>query len=62
MRLFQTFLFLFLCNLLFAQQTEILYLSGTGADHTVKWKFYCSAGQNSSKWTTIEVPSCWEQH
>ncbi len=61
MRLFQTFLFLFLCNLLFAQQTEILYLSGTGADHTVKWKFYCSAGQNSGKWTTIEVPSCWEQ-
>jgi len=47
--------------LLFAQKSEFRYLSGTGADHTVNWDFYCSAGQNSGKWTTIAVPSCWEQ-
>ncbi|MDD4191213.1 MAG: glycoside hydrolase family 2 TIM barrel-domain containing protein, partial [Mangrovibacterium sp.] len=44
-----------------AQNTETLYLSGTGADQPVHWEFYCSAGQNSGKWTTIAVPSCWEQ-
>lgn len=44
-----------------AQDTERLYLSGTGADHTVDWEFFCSAGMNSGKWTKIAVPSCWEQ-
>ncbi len=44
-----------------AQETEIQYLSGTGADRTVDWQFYCSAGMNSGRWTTILVPSCWEQ-
>jgi len=44
----------------FAQETEYRYLSGTGNDNTVPWKFYCSAGMNSGKWTTIAVPSCWE--
>jgi hypothetical protein len=43
-----------------AQQTKVLYLSGTGNDHTVKWQFYCSAGRQSGKWTTIPVPSNWE--
>ena len=43
-----------------AQQTQIQYLSGTGSDHTVNWQFYCTAGQNSGKWTTIPVPSNWE--
>ena len=43
-----------------AQQTEYKYLSGTGNDNTVPWDFYCSAGMNSGKWTTIPVPSCWE--
>ena len=43
-----------------AQDTEIRYLSGTGNDDTVPWDFYCSAGMNSEKWTTIPVPSCWE--
>ncbi|MDX9880834.1 MAG: glycoside hydrolase family 2 TIM barrel-domain containing protein [Prolixibacteraceae bacterium] len=61
MKLNQLILILFLPGLLFAQQTEIRYLSGTGADHPIAWDFYCSAGQNSGKWTTIEVPSCWEQ-
>ena len=43
-----------------AQQTEIKYLSGTGSDNTVDWQFYCTAGMNAAKWTTIPVPSCWE--
>lgn len=43
-----------------AQQTEQLYLSGTGNDDAVKWDFFCTAGMNSGKWTTIPVPSNWE--
>ena len=42
------------------QETQHLYLSGTGSDHTVNWQFFCTAGQNSGKWTTIPVPSNWE--
>lgn len=42
------------------QATEKIYLSGTGSDHTVNWDFFCTAGMNSGKWTTIPVPSCWE--
>jgi len=45
---------------LFAQQSEIKYLSGTGSDHTVDWQFYCTGSMKSGKWTTIKVPSCWE--
>jgi hypothetical protein len=44
-----------------AQETQTVYLSGSGFDHTRSWDFYCSAGMNSGTWTTIEVPSCWEQ-
>ncbi|GAB4024616.1 glycoside hydrolase family 2 protein [Spirosoma gilvum] len=57
------FLILFLLTLgqfATAQPTERRYLSGTGNDHTVNWQFYCTAGQNSGKWTTIPVPSNWE--
>lgn len=43
-----------------AQQTEKLYLSGTGNDNTVNWDFFCTAGANSGKWSTIPVPSNWE--
>jgi hypothetical protein len=43
-----------------AQQTVIRYLSGTDKDHTVPWDFYCTKGRNSGKWSTIQVPSCWE--
>ena len=46
---------------LHAQKTEIQYLSGTGCDHTAKWDFFCTAGMNSNKWSTIAVPSQWEQ-
>ena len=41
--------------------TKIQYLSGTGKDNMVEWEFFCSEGMNSGKWTTIGVPSCWEQ-
>lgn len=43
-----------------AQKTEIQYLSGTDSEHTVNWDFFCTAGRNSGKWTTIPVPSNWE--
>jgi len=44
-----------------AQHTEVQYLSGIDAENTIPWDFYCSDGMNSKKWTSIEVPSCWEQ-
>lgn len=44
-----------------AQNTEVQYLSGTDKDHTVTWDFFCTHGMNSNKWTTIQVPSQWEQ-
>lgn len=40
---------------------ETIYLSGTGNMNTVPWEFYCTGGRNSGYWTTIGVPSCWEQ-
>ncbi len=43
-----------------SKDTQIKYLSGTGNDHTVPWEFFCSEGMNSGKWTSIQVPSCWE--
>lgn len=43
-----------------APHPERIYLSGTGTDYTHTWEFYCSKGQNSGKWKSIEVPSCWE--
>ncbi|KPK45040.1 MAG: hypothetical protein AMJ65_01120, partial [Phycisphaerae bacterium SG8_4] len=47
-------------NTLPAQETELQYLSGHGKDDPVKWQFHCSGGQNSGRWTTIDVPSNWE--
>lgn len=44
-----------------AQETEVKYLSGKGPEDAVQWQFYCTDGINSKKWTTIAVPSCWEQ-
>jgi len=43
-----------------AVETEKVMLSGSGADDTVPWEFYCTGGRNSGFWTTIPVPSCWE--
>lgn len=42
-------------------QKEVQYLSGRSNENTVTWDFYCTGGRNSGYWTTIEVPSCWEQ-
>ncbi|UCC96976.1 MAG: hypothetical protein JSW66_14160 [Phycisphaerales bacterium] len=50
----------FSAELLAAQQTQRLYLSGRGKDDPVQWEFYCTAGRNSGHWTTIGVPSNWE--
>jgi hypothetical protein len=54
-------LFLSFCALSsYAQQTETLYLSGTGSDNTVLWDFFCTAGRKSGEWAKIPVPSNWE--
>ncbi len=47
----------------FAQETttQNLYLSGTDNEITKTWEFFCTSGRNSGYWTTIEVPSHWEQ-
>lgn len=44
----------------FAQQTETLYLSGTGLNNEKEWRFYCTDGMNRNKWSKIKVPSQWE--
>jgi len=56
-----SFIFLFINACLFGQQKQIQYLSGTDSKHTVAWDFFCTGGRNSGYWTTIQVPSCWEQ-
>lgn len=45
-----------------APDTELIYLSGKGPSDAVRWDFFCSDGRNSGEWTTIPVPSNWEQH
>lgn len=40
--------------------TEVRYLSGTGADDTVPWDFLCTGGRQAGEWKSIPVPSCWE--
>ncbi|TDN35881.1 glycoside hydrolase family 2 [Hymenobacter sp. UV11] len=44
-----------------APQKQVQYLSGRDNTHTVAWDFYCTGGRKSGYWTTIQVPSCWEQ-
>ncbi|MDE5839788.1 MAG: hypothetical protein K2H49_02600, partial [Muribaculaceae bacterium] len=39
--------------------TDRMYLSGTGANDTRKWDFYCSSGMNAGIWAEILVPSNW---
>ena len=45
-----------------APETMVLFLSGHGPEDAVDWEFLCTAGRRSRAWTTIPVPSCWEQH
>lgn len=54
--------FLSCCVLsMYAQTKEIRYLSGKDNEHTVTWDFFCTEGRKSGVWTTIQVPSHWEQ-
>ncbi|MCC9135580.1 glycoside hydrolase family 2 protein [Pontibacter silvestris] len=43
------------------EKREVKYLSGTDNKNTVAWNFYCTGGRKSGYWTTIQVPSHWEQ-
>ncbi|MCP3957753.1 MAG: glycoside hydrolase family 2 protein [bacterium] len=45
-----------------AQDTERLMLSGSGYGDTVDWELFVTDGRRSGEWTTIAVPSQWEQH
>ena len=42
-------------------QKQVQYLSGRDNTRTATWDFYCTGGRKSGYWTTIQVPSCWEQ-
>ncbi|NQU86619.1 MAG: glycoside hydrolase family 2 [Mariniphaga sp.] len=46
--------------ILYAQNTEKMYLSGTDKDHTILWDFMVSGGRKSNVWDKIPVPSNWE--
>ena len=43
-----------------AQESARQYLSGRGTDDAVAWDFSVSAGDNSGRWSTLPVPSCWD--
>ncbi|HPR30504.1 MAG TPA: glycoside hydrolase family 2 TIM barrel-domain containing protein [Prolixibacteraceae bacterium] len=60
-KIFSIIAFLFAIAGARAEQTERVYLSGMGSDDGVQWEFFCTGGMNSGQWTTIQVPSCWEQ-
>lgn len=55
---FKTF---FISSFALSSEKQIIYLSGTDNTHTKTWDFFCTDGRKSGYWTTIEVPSCWEQ-
>ena len=42
-------------------QTERYYLSGHGPKDAVPWEFSITGGRRAGEWTTIPVPSNWEQ-
>ena len=44
----------------YAQETEVIYLSGKGYDDTVEWDFMCTGGRKANQWSKIPVTSCWE--
>ena len=43
-------------------QTERQFLSGHGPTDAVPWEFSVTNGRRAGEWTTIPVPSNWEQH
>lgn len=47
-------------SLIFAQQTEKVFLSGKDADTPVDWEFRVTKGMKANQWSTIPVPSNWE--
>jgi hypothetical protein len=47
-------------NSIFAQETQVQYLSGHGKDDAVPWNFFCTSGANSGVWTNLLVPSQWD--
>jgi beta-galactosidase/beta-glucuronidase len=42
-------------------QAEKIYLSGTDVKHPKVWQFKVSDGRKADAWSTINVPSHWEQ-
>ncbi|SHK77567.1 glycoside hydrolase family 2 protein [Hymenobacter psychrotolerans] len=44
-----------------AGRKQVQYLSGPDNTRTATWDFFCTGGRRSGSWTTIQVPSCWEQ-
>ena len=42
--------------------TEQHFLSGHGPNDAVPWEFSVTGGRRAGEWTTIPVPSNWEQH
>jgi hypothetical protein len=52
--------FLFSGGSVFAQETEVQFLSGHGKDDAVPWNFFCTSGANSGFWTNLPVPSQWD--
>ena len=58
-RFFSIFL-LATSTFVFAQQTDKIMLTGPDFEHPKTWDFKVSEGNNSGKWSTIEVPSQWE--
>jgi len=56
------FVLLCLCSqLLQAQFREIQFLSGKDALRTKTWDFWINGGRKAGNWSTIQVPSHWEQ-
>lgn len=44
-----------------APQTERKFLSGEGPADAVPWEFSVTGGRRANEWTTLPVPSLWEQ-
>lgn len=59
--LFSLFVALAVVSAFGAPEAERIYLSGKGPSDAVEWEFFCSEGRRSGEWTTLAVPSNWEQ-